>query len=135
MSDQAAPQSAAVFSEDRTLPIVVYALYLLGFTNGITFLIGLVVAYANRDSAGPAVRSHYTFQIRSFWLAIAWCMIGVALVVVGIPLSLVLVGIPVVMLGGLICGAVGLWFAIRSIVGLVILSRGDAYPRPTSWLI
>lgn len=133
MSDHTAP--TAVFSEDRTLPIVVYALYLLGFTNGITFLIGLVVAYANRDSAGPAMRSHYTFQVRTFWLSIAWALIGAALIAVGIPLSLVLVGIPVVVLGGLIMGAVGVWFAVRCIVGLVVLSRGDAYPRPMTWLI
>lgn len=133
MSDHTAP--TAVFSEDRTLPIVVYALYLLGFTNGITFLIGLVVAYANRDSAGPAMRSHYTFQVRTFWLSIAWALIGAALIAVGIPLSLVLVGIPVVVLGGLIMGAVGVWFAVRCIVGLVVLARGDAYPRPMTWLI
>ena len=32
-------------------------------------------------------------------------------------------------------GVVGVWFAVRCIVGLVYLSQGEAYPRPNSWLI
>ena len=58
--------------EDKILPAVVYGLYLLGFTNGLTFFVGLIVAYVNRDAAGPINASHYTFAIRTFWLAIAW---------------------------------------------------------------
>lgn len=135
MSQQLEIDSPIGLTEDRTLPIVVYALYLLGFTNGLTFFIGLIVAYANRANAGPRMASHYTFQIRTFWLAIAWVLIGAAMVAIGIPFSLILVGIPVVLLGGFICGAVGVWFAIRSILGLVYAARGEAYPRPLNWLI
>ena len=40
-------------SEDRTLPTVVYALYLLGLINGLTVIIGVIIAYANRDRASP----------------------------------------------------------------------------------
>ena len=58
----------------------------------------------------------------------------IALVVIGIPLTLVLIGVPMWLLGGFICGAVGVWFAIRSILGVVYLARGDAYPRPMTWL-
>ena len=43
-------------TEDKTLPVIVYALYLLGLVNGLTILIGLVIAYASRDSAGPRSR-------------------------------------------------------------------------------
>ena len=44
--------------EDRTMPAVVYGLYLLGLANLITVFIGLIIAYANRGSAGPAMASH-----------------------------------------------------------------------------
>lgn len=121
--------------EDKVLPAVVYGLYLLGFTNGLTFLVGLILAYVNRDAAGPINASHYTFAIRTFWLAIAWFLIGFMMTLFGVPLSLVLVGIPVLMAGIAIMGAVGVWFVVRCVMGIYYLTRGEAYPRPRSWLI
>jgi uncharacterized membrane protein len=121
-------------SEDRTLPTVVYALYLLGLINGLTVFIGLIVAYANRDRAGPAMESHYTFQIRTFWIAIAWWVIGLVLLFWGIPLSVILIGVPLVIAGVLILAMTHIWFALRCILGLIYVSRGDPYPRPRSWL-
>ena len=121
--------------EDKVLPIVVYALYLLGFTNGLTFLVGLIVAYLNRDTAGPINASHYTFAIRTFWLSIWWFLAGLALIGLGIALLILLIGIPMIIAGGTIIGAIGVWFVVRTIMGLVYLLRGEAYPRPRTWLI
>lgn len=132
MSDTAVAPRA---EEDKILPAVVYGLYLLGFTNGLTFLVGLIVAYVNRDAAGPINASHYTFAIRTFWLAIAWFLIGLLLTIFGAPLSLLLVGIPVLLAGIAIMGAVGVWFVVRCVMGIYYLTRGEAYPRPRSWLI
>jgi uncharacterized membrane protein len=121
--------------EDKVLPAVVYGLYLLGFTNGLTFVVGLIVAYVNRDTAGPINESHYTFAIRTFWLSIAWFLIGALLLAFGIPLSLLLIGIPMMIAGGAIIGAVSLWFVVRCVIGIYYLVRGEAYPRPLAWLI
>ena len=121
--------------EDKLLPAVVYGLYLLGFTNGLTFIVGLIVAYVSRDTAGPINGSHFTFAIRSFWLSIAGFLLGLAIFLVGLPLSLVLIGIPMLVFGGLIMGSISLWFIARCIAGIYYLSRGEAYPRPQSWLI
>jgi uncharacterized membrane protein len=121
--------------EDKILPAVVYGLYLLGFTNGLTFIVGLIVAYVNRDAAGPINGSHYTFAIRSFWLSIAWFLIGGLLLLFGIPLSLLLIGIPMMIAGGLILGAITIWFVVRCVMGIYYLVRGEAYPRPLAWLI
>jgi uncharacterized membrane protein len=121
--------------EDKVLPIVVYALYLLGFTNGLTFLVGLIIAYVYRQEAGPINASHYTFAIRTFWLSIWWFLIGLALCLVGLALLVVLIGIPMMVAGAVIMGAVGVWFVVRTIMGLVYLLKGEAYPRPRTWLI
>jgi len=121
--------------ESRTLPAVVYVLYLLGLMNGLTVFVGLMIAYANKDGAGPRMRSHYIFQIRTFWTAIGWWIIGGALLFWGIPLAFILVGIPLVVLGGLIFAVGHIWFALRCILGALYLAQGDAYPRPRSWLI
>ena len=122
-------------AEDKVLPIVVYALYLLGFTNGLTFLVGLIVAYVNRDTAGPVNASHYTFAIRTFWLWIWWFLIGAALLIVGFVLMVLLIGIPMMIAGGVIFSLINVWFVVRAILGLVYLLRGEAYPRPRTWLL
>src|ERR1700761_1305416 len=121
-------------SDDRTLPTVVYALYLLGLINGLTVIIGVIIAYANRDRAGPRTQSHYTFQIRTFWLAIVLWLIAGMMFAVGGLLAVILIGIPFLMLGALILGLTHIWFAVRSIVGLMHVSRDEAYPRPRTWL-
>ena len=138
MTDVAHPSAKDLqdrVEEDKVLPIVVYALYLLGFTNGLTFLAGLIVAYLNRDTAGPINASHYTFAIRTFWLSIWWFLAGLALLLVGLALLVVLIGIPMMIAGGAIMSLVSVWFVVRCILGLVYLLKGEAYPRPRTWLI
>ena len=122
-------------TEDRTMPAVAYALYLLGFVAGFTAVIGVILAYASQGSAGPLMRSHYTFLIRTFWLWFVWILIGFALVFWGGVFSLILVGLPFFALGWWILALVHTWFAVRAIVGVIYLSRDQAYPRPRSWLL
>ena len=129
------PYPMAQLDQHRTVPAVVYGLYLLGLMNGLTVFVGLVIAYANKDGAGPAMRSHYIFQIRTFWTAIGWWVIGLTMLFWGSILSFILVGIPILALGGLIFAVGSIWFALRCILGIVYLSRGEAYPRPRTWLI
>ena len=127
---------AAVPREVSVLPVVVHGLYLAGaVTGGVTMFIGLIIAYANLADAGPRNFSHYRFAIRTFWLSIAWFLIGGALILFGAPLSLVLIGLPFLWLGWIICGAVGIWFMIRAGAGLFYIARGQAYPRPKTWLV
>jgi uncharacterized membrane protein len=127
--------SAYDADEDRTLPAVVYGLYLIGLCNGLTVLIGLIIAYANRDGAGPRAQSHYIFQIRTFWTAIGWWIVGGVLLIWGIPLSFILIGVPLLVVAGAIFGLTHIWFALRCILGLVYLYRGQAHPRPRTWLV
>jgi uncharacterized membrane protein len=121
--------------EDRTMPAIVYALYLIGIVNGVTVLLGLVLAYLGRDRCGPRTQTHYTFLIRTFWLWIAWLLIGIALVFWGGIFSLILVGLPFFSLGWAILALIHTWFAVRAIAGVIYLARDEAYPRPYSWLL
>ena len=134
MSDYTLVEPAAA-SEDRTLPAIAYALYILAFSNGLTAIIGLILASANRASAGPRMASHYRFLINTFWMGIGWALIGGVLLLFGVPLSLVLVGIPFAILGGVILGLLSVWFLVRCILGAYYLAQGVAYPRPNTWLI
>ena len=135
MTDHVDQGSYAVDTEDKTLPTVSYGLYLLSFATIFTVFIGLFIAYSNRDIAGPKARSHYTFMINTFWMAIGLYVVGGVLTAVGAVLSIILIGIPALILGVLILGGVSVWFAVRSVMGLVYLSRDEAYPRPYALLI
>ena len=117
-------------SEDRTLPAVCYALYLIGLTHGLITIIGLIIAYASRDQAGPKMYSHYTWLIRTFWVGIGAFVAGCLLLMVGIPLSFILIGIPIVALGGFLMAVAWVWCAVRLVLGAIYLSRDEAYPRP-----
>ncbi|MFZ5721781.1 MAG: DUF4870 family protein [Pseudomonadota bacterium] len=121
--------------EDTTMPIVCYALYLAAFiTGGLTAIIGVIIAHIQQGTAGPIMRTHYTFLIRTFWiglvLAIVGGIVGGILFAIGAVLTVILIGFPIMALAGLIWGVAAVWFAVRCIIGLVYLSRGEAYPRP-----
>ncbi len=122
-------------TEDRALPAVVYALYILGLFHGLTLIIGLIMAYVVRGNAGPANASHYTYLIRTFWISAIWMVIGGGIVLVGIPLSLILVGIPLLWLGGTVCFVAWLWALIRCIIGAVRLAEGQPIARPYGFTV
>jgi uncharacterized membrane protein len=116
--------------EDRAMPAVIYALYILGLFHGLTLIIGLIMAYALRGGAGPTNGSHYTYMIRTFWISFIWLAIGAAIMLVSIPFAFILIGIPFLWLGGMICGGAWLWAMVRCIVGAVRLAEGAPIARP-----
>jgi len=122
-------------TESRAAAGVAYGLFLLGLTHGVTILIALIIAYANRGAAGPKMRSHYTFIIRTFWLSIGWFLVGASLIIWGGIFSLILIGLPFFALGWLICAGVWFWMLARLILGVVRLANDEAYPRPYAWII
>jgi uncharacterized membrane protein len=122
-------------TEDRTMPAVVYALYLLAFATGFTAIIGLVLAYANQNSAGPLMRSHYTFLIRTFWIGLVWCLIAGMVLGIGIPLSFILIGIPLLILAKVMFALGAVWYGLRCVVGVIYLAQGEPYPRPYALLV
>jgi len=100
---------------------LVYFLYLASLVLGVTSLIGLVFAYLNRGKHGGWVDTHYTYQIRTFWIGLLYG------VVAGV-LSIVLIGFVLMI-------AVIVWFIIRSVVGLQRATQGQPVANPESWLI
>jgi uncharacterized membrane protein len=103
----------------RMIPLVIYILYLIPI--GVTHIVGLVMAYVARDTAPEWLRSHYSFQIRTFWIGLLYfCIAGV---------------LCVVLIGFALLPVVVIWFIVRCALGLARLSQGQAYPTPESWTI
>ena len=70
--------------------MLIYFLLVLGFfTNGITTLVGLILAYIFAGDAAAEEKTHYTYQIRGFWIFLLYAVI---LSVISLILALILLG-------------------------------------------
>lgn len=76
--DQPSPQD---IDSLKTLVLAIYVMQALSFFWGITAVIGVIIAYVKRDDArGTWLDSHLRWQIRTFWWALFWSVIGFALI-------------------------------------------------------
>jgi uncharacterized membrane protein len=135
MSEPMQTAPALTATEDKVFPAIVYGLYLVGLANGLTIILGVILAYASRERASLAMRSHYDFLISTFWLGLFTAIAAGVLMAVGAILSIILIGFPIMGLAWLIFSALGIWFVVRLVVGAVHLARDEAYPRPNAWLL
>ena len=104
---------------DYGLALSVYVLYLLGFFTGLTAAIGLIIASMQVDRVDPVIRSHFRFQIRTFWIGLLFLFAGVVTLHVAI--------------GGLILLWWVVWTLIRCVKGLLALNAGEPIGDPESW--
>ena len=100
--------------------LIVYILYLTSYVIGITALVGVIIAHVQIGTADPLLRSHYQWQIRTFW-------IGLLYFVIGVVLCFVLVGILVLLFWFI-------WTVVRTVKGLLALNENKPIANPTSWL-
>jgi len=103
----------------NNIPQLVYLLYFGGFIVGVLALIGLVLAYVNRDKATALERSHYDFQISTFWR-------GLVILLVGIVTAFFMIGWLIILFWVV-------WTIIRNVKGLTALGRGEAMPADIGW--
>jgi uncharacterized membrane protein len=65
------------------------------FVGSVPSIAAVILNYAKRgDARGTWVESHYRWQIRTFWYALLWFLIGWLFVVtfIGIPIAIVVFG-------------------------------------------
>jgi len=99
---------------------VIYILLIISTIIGITGVIGVVVAYVNRDDSTEWLQSHYRFQIRTFWIGLLYFLTGMATIHV--------------MIGFLILLFTFFWVIIRCAKGLKQLENNQAVSNVESWL-
>ncbi len=99
---------------------LVYILYLIGLAVGVTDIVGVVMAYMNRDEAPDWLKSHYQFQIRTFWMSIL-------IAFVGIVLTFVIIGIFILMFWYV-------WLIMRCVKGMKYIDNQQPHPNPTTWM-
>ena len=99
---------------------IVYILYLVSLIFGVTSIIGLVMAYVYRADAPEWIKTHYRFQIRTFWIGVLYAFLSLltAIIIVGLFFAVFTF----------------VWWIVRCVKGLKLLAQGAAYENPATWL-
>ena len=88
----------------KTITAVVYALQAAAYFTGLTALVGVIVNYVKLDDVrGTWLESHFRWQIRTFWFALLWFVLG--------ALSWI------VFIGMIVVGATAIWVIYRIVKG------------------
>lgn len=109
--------TAAATDANKQVTTVIYALYAASILVGVTCLVAIVMNYVKKDEvAGTFLESHFRWQIRTFWFALLWSVVGV--------ISLFF------LVGFFVLGANLLWFIYRIVKGWMNLNDGKPmYPQ------
>ena len=105
---------------DNDFALIVYVLYAVGYFTAISALVGVIIAYVKIDEADPVLRSHYQFQIRTFWIGLLYLSIGIVLCLV--------------LIGFLVLAWWFVWSLIRIVKGFIAINDYKPIANPRSWL-
>ena len=99
------------------------AFIVTAFVFGLPSIIAVILNYRYRNAArGTFLESHFRWQIRSFWFALLWIVIALAL-------ALTFIGIPV---AWVIAVGTGLWLVYRIARGWLLLKERRPAPLATA---
>ena len=111
MSDSLDQDVVASSSSSRSTVQLVYILYAVGFFTGITYIVGGIIAVLKKsDEKNPVMKSHFSYQARTFWFSVLWSVLGFATVLV--------------IIGYIILIANGIWVLYRLVKGWLAFSEG-----------
>jgi uncharacterized membrane protein len=130
------PNDAAGGASDlRSLTIVCYVLFLLASVNGLTAIIGVIIAYVKRrDALATIWHSHFNNLILVFWVMVGAAILGFLTWPIAIGAFFVAwpgfwppaIGLPFAF-AFLIFPLLAIWYLYRLIRGLVRASEERAY--------
>ena len=104
-----AKEAAAKETAAKKVTAIVYLLQALGLVFAITLIAGVILNYIKQDDIrGTFAESHVRWQIRTFWFALLWWVVGVIT--------------SVIFIGFLILFANTIWFIYRIVKGGLYLS-------------
>lgn len=115
-----APASDVLTGGNKGNAQIIYILYLVSLVVGVTSIVGVIMSYVSKDAAPDWLKTHYIFQIRTFWVGILFGCIGALLTVV--------------LIGFLILLFVFVWWIVRCVQGLNYLGKDQAIPNYRSWM-
>ena len=97
--------------------VLTSAFIVTAFLSGWPSILAVMLNYIKRGATRDTyLESHFRWQIRTFWFALMWLVVGAILVVtvIGIPLAWILIV------------AIGLWVLYRMMLGVARLMNQQA---------
>lgn len=77
MNTDLTPSPEEKLASLKTLTAVIYGLYALSLFAGVTAIVAIVLnTIKKEDAQGTWLESHFTWQIRTFWWGMLWCVVG-----------------------------------------------------------
>lgn len=114
---------------------LVYILYMVSLlTGGLTFIIGVVIAYMNKDDSEEWLQSHYHFQIRTFWIGVVFMGVAGLLFAIGTLLLAIVVGFLIIPIAWAFFWLAFIWLVIRCVKGIKSIDDKQPHPNPTTWM-
>ena len=110
----------ALHSVSALTGILTPALVVTAFLTGWPSIIAVIINYVKRSEVHATwLDSHFSWQLRTFWFALLWLVVGAVLfaTVVGIPVAVVL------------WIATGIWVIYRLVRGWLALGSRQTLPR------
>lgn len=93
----------------KTLTTIIYALYAASMLMGVTSIVAIIMNYVKKDDvAGTFLESHFRWQMRTFWFALGWALLGFLTAAF--------------LIGWLILIANAVWFIYRLVKGFLNLN-------------
>lgn len=106
--------------EADAIGVYVYYLYLVGILIQFMYIPGIIIAYMYQGKSSEWMKSHYRFQIRTFWISILYLVSSSIL----IPLFIGFLGYIFIIV----------WILIRSVQGIRAFNRSQPIAKPATWL-
>ncbi len=119
---------ATAGGEGKPAALATWILYALApLTGGLSAVVGVIVAFTQKERASGLARAHFEAQIPLFWSALIWTVLFTVAWWISLALTTVFIGIPLIFLFWAAMLLLGVWFSVRSVLGALALS-GDRAP-------
>jgi uncharacterized membrane protein len=100
---------------------VIYLLMIVNIIIQFLGVIGVILAYTYRKEAPDWLKTHFDFQIRTFWVGLVLMLLGGFFYYKEVGSFVLIFWI--------------VWVLIRCIKGVRVLIKREPYPNPTSWMV
>lgn len=105
-------------SSARSVTMITYVLFGLGYVVPLTTIVGVILAHIKRkDAVGTIYESHLTWLIRTFWFSMLGMIVGVLTMII--------------LIGWIVILATAIWGIYRLVIGFIRFNDTQAIANPT----
>lgn len=114
-NQQSAEPVNGINQSEKQFALIVYILQAVSIFIGVTSIVGVIMNHVKSGSlTDPVIKSHNSWQIRTFWWMLLWSALCMILATVTLGLGAILILVPLV------------WYIYRIVKGVMRLNDGKS---------